>query len=185
MLALLHLARPYLLAAAIGASLAWSVKSLIAGRILAHERAAHARDSAQYAKTLKAISDASLTAQRKAERDRQTAEKKIEALDAQLTKEQQTHEADNLDYRTPLAAGTERLRIAVTHCAADDAAGVRGAAGTAGVDDEGATYADLDPAVAGRVFRVAGDDQREIDKLRALQAYVCAIRPETAGCEAR
>jgi hypothetical protein len=181
MLAFLQFARPYLLAAALGAMAAWSVKSLIAGRMLAHERAAHARDSEQYAKTLKAMSDAALAARQKAEKDRQTAAKKIEALDAQLTKEQQAHEADNLDYRTPLAAGTERLRIAVAHCSAD-ATGMRGAAGAAGVDNEAPAYADLDPAVAERVFRVAGDDQREIDKLRALQAYVCAIRPSTPGC---
>jgi hypothetical protein len=183
MLVFLQLARPYLVAAAIGATAAWSVKSLIAGRTLANERAAHARDSEQYTKTLKAISDASLAARQKAEKDRQTAEKKVEALDAQLTKEQQANEADNLDYRAPLAAGTERLRIAVAHYSAD-AAGVRGAASATGVDDEGPAYADLDPAVAERVFSVAGDDQREIDKLRALQAYVCAIRPDTPGCAA-
>lgn len=43
-----------------------------------------------------------------------------------------------------------------------------------------AVYADLDTATAQRVFAVAAADQREIDKLRALRRYVCAVRPETA-----
>ncbi|PPB80660.1 hypothetical protein B0O95_1301, partial [Mycetohabitans endofungorum] len=32
------------------------------------------------------------------------------------------------------------------------------------------------------IFAVAADDQREIDKLRALQRYVCTVQPQTAGC---
>ncbi|WP_411449123.1 lysozyme [Burkholderia pseudomallei] len=81
--------------------------------------------------------------------------------------------------------GTERLRVAVRHCTAAGGDGVPGASSAAGVGDGAAAYADVDAAVAERVFGVADDDQREIDKLTALQGYVCAVRPETPGCERR
>ncbi|KAG0162409.1 hypothetical protein DFQ30_002099 [Apophysomyces sp. BC1015] len=135
----------------------------------------------QYALNLKAISDAALAAERKALATSQAAAKKIEALDAQLTEERQVHEADSHHYRAALAAGTERLRVAVTNCSAgrDDVSSVTRATR---VGDGGAAYADLDRAVAERVFAVATDDQQQIDKLRALQGYMCAVRPQTAGC---
>jgi hypothetical protein len=145
----------------------------------AHAEAAAVRE--RHALELKAISDAVLAAERKASENRQAAAEKIEVLDAQLTKERQAHEADSRRYRAALAAGTERLRVAVRNCSTrgDD---LSGTASTASVDDGAAAYADLDPAIAQRVFAVAADDQREIDKLRALQRYVCAVRPQTAGC---
>ncbi|WP_414734284.1 lysozyme [Burkholderia pseudomallei] len=87
--------------------------------------------------------------------------------------------------RREQCAGTERLRVAVRHCTAAGGDGVPGASSAAGVGDGAAAYADVDAAVAERVFDVAGDDQREIDKLTALQGYVCAVRPETPGCERR
>lgn len=43
-------------------------------------------------------------------------------------------------------------------------------------------YADLDAAVAERVSAVAAGAQREIKKLRALQGYMCAVRPQTVSC---
>jgi hypothetical protein len=55
-------------------------------------------------------------------------------------------------------------------------------AGAAGVGDGAAAYADVDRATAERVFAVAADDQREIDKLKVLQAYVCAVRSDVPGC---
>lgn len=105
------------------------------------------------------------------------------AVDQRTTKERNEHEAENRSLRAALAAGTERLRVAVRNCTAAGRDGVPGASGTAGVGDGAAAYADVDAAVAERVFGVAGDDQREIDKLTALQGYVCAVRPETPGCE--
>ncbi|WP_338910708.1 lysis system i-spanin subunit Rz [Mycetohabitans rhizoxinica] len=130
---------------------------------------------------LKAISDAALAAERKAAENSQAAAKKIEALDVQLTKERQAHEADSRRYRAALAAGTERLRVAVANCSAGRD-NVSSATRTASVGDGATAYADLDAATAQRVFAVAAADQREIDKLRALQRYICAVRPETAEC---
>jgi hypothetical protein len=136
----------------------------------------------RHALDLKAISDAALAAERKALKNSQAAAQRIEALDAHLTKERQVHEADSRRYRAALAAGTERLRVAVRNCSTrgDD---LSGTASTASVDDGAAVYANLDPAIAQRVFAVAADDQREIDKLRALQRYVCVVRPGTIGCQ--
>ncbi|CBW74482.1 unnamed protein product [Mycetohabitans rhizoxinica HKI 454] len=145
----------------------------------AHAEAAVVRE--RHALELKAISNAVLAAERKASENRQAAAKRIEALDAQLTKERQAHETDSRRYRVALAAGTERLRVAVRNCSTrdDDLSGI---ASTASVGDGATAYADLDAAVAERFFAVAADDQREIDKLRALQRYVCTVRPATAGC---
>ncbi|WP_338911854.1 hypothetical protein [Mycetohabitans rhizoxinica] len=46
----------------------------------------------------------------------------------------------------------------------------------------GQGFAGRDPIPAQHVFAIADDDQREIKKLRALQGYVCAVRPETVDC---
>ncbi|RQR43340.1 hypothetical protein DIE19_36085 [Burkholderia sp. Bp9126] len=48
--------------------------------------------------------------------------------------------------------------------------------------DDATAIADLEPTVAERVFAIAGEDQREIDKRPALQADVCAVWPETQEC---
>nr|WP_246794666.1 lysis system i-spanin subunit Rz [Burkholderia perseverans] len=114
-----------------------------------------------------------------------TAASRAAAVDAKFTKERMGHEADNRRYRAGLVAGTERLRIAVSSCSATSPNGVSATAGTAGVGDGATAVAELDRATAERIFAVAGDDQREIDKLKALQDYVCAIRPGTLGCDSR
>lgn len=163
---------------AIGAGGAYTYEN----RELLAEQAAHAKDNERHASDLNAISKAALDAEQRAIDAHNKAEAAISAADAQITKEKDAHETDNRNYRAALAAGTERVRVAVTNCSAaggDDATGTPGAAG---VGNGAATYADLDRAVAERVFRVAGDDDNEISKVKALQAYVCAIRPATPGC---
>ncbi len=149
---------------------------------LERARAETATVQKQCAIDLKIISDTALAAERKTSENSQAAAKKIEALDAQLTKERQTHETDNRHYRAALTAGAERVRIAVANCSASRN-NLPSATRAASLDNVAATYADLDTATAKRIFSVAADDQQEIDKLRTLQGYVCAIRPETAGCQ--
>ncbi|MFY4696760.1 lysis system i-spanin subunit Rz [Burkholderia glumae] len=151
-------------------------------RNLALEQAGRAADAQQHAEDLLAISRAALDAERRASDAHDAAASQVAAVDAQMTKERMAHETENRNARAALAAGTDRLRVAVRNCSAADAGGVPRAAGVAGVGDGTATIADLDGATAERAFAVAGDDQREIDKLRALQAYVCAIRTTTPGC---
>ncbi|WP_144154420.1 lysis system i-spanin subunit Rz [Paraburkholderia sp. BCC1885] len=152
---------------------------------LATEKAAHAKDNEQHANDMLAVSRAALDGEQRAVDAHDKAEAAIAAADAQTTKEKDAHETDNRNYRAALAAGTQRVRVAVRNCSSASAANVSGAAGAASVGDGASASADLDPAVAERVFRVAGDDDNEISKVKALQAYVCAIRPATPGCDAR
>ncbi|KAG8153074.1 lysis system i-spanin subunit Rz [Burkholderia catarinensis] len=159
-----------------------SVEYLIGARQLADERAARAAGGQQHANDLTTISKAALDAEQRAIAAHDSAASQMAAVDAQLTKERTDHETENRSYRAALSAGTERLRIAVRNCTATGADGLPGTTGAAGLGDGAAAVADLDPAVAERAFAVAGDDQREIDKLKAVQGWVRAVRPATPGC---
>lgn len=173
----------YLLAALIGMATGAGVEHLISARRLADEQAARALDAQRHAEALSAISHAALDAEQRAIIAHDAAASAVAAADQRTTKERNEHEAENRSLRAALAVGTERLRVAVRHCTAADRDVVSGAASAAGVGDGAAAYADVDAAVAERVFGVAGDDQREIDKLTALQGYVCAIRPQSPECQ--
>jgi len=98
---------------------------------------------------------------------------KVAAIDKQFNDEVSQHANDVLVYRAQLASGAQRLSVHVASCVpASESAGAAGGA-------DGATAnADLAPAAADGVAEVAGDDQREIDKLTALQAYVHALEDE-------
>lgn len=176
-------ATPYLLAALFGMAAGAGVEHLIGARRLAEEQAARALDAQRHAEALGAMSRAALDAEQRATAAHDAAASAVAVADQRTTKERNEHEAENRSLRAALAAGTERLRVAVRNCTAADRDGLPAASSAAGVGDGAAAYADVDPAVAERVFGVAGDDQREIDKLTALQGYVCAVRPETPGCE--
>lgn len=175
-------AAPYLLAALLGMAAGAGVDHLVGVRRLADEQAARARAAQRHAEALGAISRAALDAEQRAIAAHDAAASAVAAVDQRTTKDRNEHEAENRSLRAALAAGTERLRVAVRNCTAAGRDGMPGASGTAGVGDGAAAYADVDAAVAERVFGVAGDDQREIDKLTALQGYVCAVRPETPDC---
>ncbi|KUY54296.1 lysis system i-spanin subunit Rz [Burkholderia sp. RF2-non_BP3] len=179
----LKFAWPYLLAALLGAAAGAGVEHLISARQLAHEQSARATDAQRHTDDLEAISRAALTAEQRAIAAHDAAASQVAAVDAQLTKERTDHETENRSLRAALAAGTDRLRVTVRNCTAAGSDGLPGATSAAGVGNGATAYADLDPAVAERVFGVAGDDQREIDKLRAVQGYVCAVRPATPGCQ--
>ncbi|AOI46343.1 MULTISPECIES: lysis system i-spanin subunit Rz [pseudomallei group] len=173
----------YLLAMLLGIAAGAGVDHLIGSRRLANEQAARASDAQRHAEALGAISRAALDAELRAIAAHDTAASAVAAVDQRTTKERIDHEAENRSLRAALAAGTERLRVAVRNCTAAGRDGASGASSAAGVGDGAAAYADVDATVAERVFGVAGDDQREIDKLTALQGYVCAIRPQTSGCQ--
>ncbi|MFD1556048.1 lysis system i-spanin subunit Rz [Paraburkholderia silviterrae] len=173
---------PYLIAALLGALAGAGCMHLVGSARLAAERAAHARDDEQHARDMLAVSRAALEGEQRAIDAHNVAQDALAAADAAITKEKDAHEADNRNYRSALAAGTERVRVAVRNCSATGSGDATGPSGAAGVGYGAAAVADLDPAVAERVFGVAGDDQREIDKVKVLQAYVCAVRPHTPGC---
>ncbi|KGC25790.1 lysis system i-spanin subunit Rz [Burkholderia pseudomallei] len=175
-------AAPYLLAALFGMAAGAGVEHLIGAHRLADEQAARALDARRHAETLGVISRAALDAEQRAIAAHDAAASAVAAVDQRTTKERNEHEAESRSLRAALAAGTERLRVAVRHCTAAGGDGLPGASSAAGVGDGAAAYADVDAAVAERVFGVAGDDQREIDKLRTLQRWTCVIRPQTPEC---
>jgi len=134
---------------------------------LATEKAAHASDiakiNAEDAKQLAA-----------ALANQHAAEGKVAAVEQQFNDEVSKHAKDSLDYRAQLASGAQRVRVRVASCmpgspADQSAASAGGANGTA-------AYGYLDGQVAASVFKVAADDQVEIDKLAGLQAYVKALQ---------
>jgi hypothetical protein len=134
-----------------------------------HQGAAHvnaqwsAEKTQEQAAHAKALS-AALTNQ-------QAAESKVAAIDKQFTDEVSRHANDILTLRAQLASGADRVRVHVASCAATGQS-----ASAAGRADGPAAIADLAPAAADGVADVAGDDQREIDKLVGLQNYVRAMQ---------
>lgn len=157
-----------LVAALLGAGISGGLVHKIDGTALAREQTSHQADLAKInAASAKALSDA-LAKQ-------QVAEGKVSDIEAQYNTEVSNHAKDSLDYRAQLASGAQRLRVHVTSCSV--AAPSKGASAAGSVDDAPAT-ADLDPTVASGIVQVAADDQAEIDKLAALQAYVKALQDQ-------
>jgi hypothetical protein len=134
-----------------------------------HQGAGHV--SAQWSAEKAATAQATAKALAAALANQQAAEVKVAAVEKQFNAEVSQHANDVLSYRAQLASGAQRMSVHVTHCAAAS----EGASATGGADGASAT-ADLAPAVADGLAEVAGDDQREIDKLTALQAYVRALQ---------
>lgn len=167
---------PYLIAFVIGMGLGVFARGTEDAKLLGIEKLAHAQD-------LQKVAAAAALADEKALTDQHAQEGQIATLDAQFTKEKQAHEADTRTYAAALAAGTQRMRIAVTGCTARGH-DVSAAPGAASVDDGPAAVADIAPATASGLVTYAGDDQRELDKLKALQAYVCSIRADLPACAA-
>jgi len=152
---------------------------------LASEKAAHARDNEQAVVNLKAVSDAAAQASAAAIAKQTSMQQANDSAQATIAKLQGEKNAADQKYRSALAAGTERVRVAVRSCQADSPASgsaVSGNPQSAGGSNDASTFADLDPTVAERVFGVAADDQREIDKLVKLQAWACTVKADAPGC---
>jgi hypothetical protein len=157
-----------LAAGAVGAALGFGTAHTIDGRTLAREQAAHQALIAQInAESAKALS-AALAKQQAAESD-------ISAIQKKFNDEVSQHAKDALDYRAQLASGAQRMRVHVTGCASSDSG--QGAAPTSSADGS-ATLGYLAPTVASGLVTVAADDQAEIDKLVALQAYVRTLQEQ-------
>jgi hypothetical protein len=107
--------------------------------------------------------------------NQQAAEGKVAAIEKSFNDEVSKHAQDSLDYRARLAAGVDRMRVRVADCSpavADQSPASPGRSYGA------AAYGYLDGQVASSVFKVVADDQAEIDKLTALQAYVRAMQAQ-------
>lgn len=156
-----------LLGIAIGAGVAHKLDVNHYDGQLATEKAAHAADLAKI--NAKAAQDLAT-----ALANQHAAEGKVATIEQQFNTEVTNHAKDNLAFQSQLASGAERLRVRVTSCVPGTPSGQSTAA--TGSTDGAAAYADVDPTVATGIVQVAADDQHEIDKLKALQAYVAALQ---------
>ncbi|EKT4522785.1 lysis protein [Pseudomonas putida] len=85
-------------------------------------------------------------------------------LDTQHTQERERANQTNASLRADVAAGQRRLSVLATSCAAGYA--------TASGLDHAEARAELDPAAAERIVRIANDGDDAIRQLSALQDYV-------------
>lgn len=105
------------------------------------------------------------TMQRAAESRRNT-QRLLAQLDTQHTEERERANQTNASLRAAVAAGQRRLSVLATRCTS-----VRAATGTSSMGDAEAR-AELDPAAAERIVRIANDGDEAIRQLNALQDYV-------------
>lgn len=139
------------------------------GALLSAEKAARATDIAKInAESAKQLQDA-LTRQ-------QATEGRVATIEQQFNEEVSKHASDVLDYRAQLASGAQRMRVRVVSC--NPAGGSGQSAAAPSSPDASAPSADLAPAVATGLVTVASDDQKEIDKLAALQKYVETLQQQ-------
>lgn len=161
---------PYLItgiaAGVVGIALGFGTAHTIGAAQLSAEKASHQSDLAK-------INAASAKAMADALAKQQTAEAQVGVVEKQFNDEVTKHAQDSLDFRNQLAAGTQRVRVRVASCTAPT--GGKGASSAGGTDGSPA-YGYLDGQVASSVFKVAADDQAEIDKLVALQSYVKTLQ---------
>lgn len=157
-----------LAAGAVGAALGFGTAHTIDGRTLAREQAAHQALIAQInAESAKALSAALA--------NQQAAEGKVAAVEHEFNQEVTKHAEDSLNYRARLSAGTDRVRVRIASCSPAAPGESPASAGSA----DGATaYGDIYGPTASGIFKVAADDQTEIDKLAALQAYVRTLQEQ-------
>lgn len=94
-------------------------------------------------------------------------------LDTQHTQERESANQTNASLRADVAAGQRRLSVLATSCAA------AGSATAAGLGHAEAR-AELDPAAAERIVRIANDGDDAIRQLNALQDYVRTACPGAA-----
>jgi predicted enzyme involved in methoxymalonyl-ACP biosynthesis len=158
-----------LLGIAIGAGTGYKLTASHYSAALATEKAAHASD-------LERVNAEAAQQLATALSKQQAAEGRVATVEQQFNTEVSKHAKDNLAYQSQLASGAQRLRVRVTSCVPSATAG-KGTAAASG-NDGTAAVADLDPTVATGVVQVAADDQHEIDKLKALQAYVAALQEQ-------
>lgn len=107
------------------------------------------------------------------ERSRKNTIKLLAQLDTQHTQERERANQTNADLRARVAAGDQRLSV-LAKCPV-----VRATSTTASLDHTEAR-AELDPAAAERIVRVANDGDDAIRALSALQEWVstaCQARP--------
>lgn len=104
------------------------------------------------------------------ERSRKTTIKLLSQLDTERTQERERENQVNASHRADVAAGQRRLSV-LAKCP------VVRATSTAASLDHAEARAELDPATAERIVRVANDGDDAIRALSALQEYVRTACP--------
>lgn len=95
---------------------------------------------------------------------RKNTQRLLAQLDTEHTQERERANQTNASLRAAVAAGQRRLSVLSTSCAA-------GPASATGLD-HGQARAELDPAAAERIVRIANDGDDAIRALSALQGWV-------------
>ena len=134
--------------------------------------AAESRLREEHALAMKAVSDAAAQAATDALAIQQHLTKKIAALDAAHTEEIERAKVENDRLRDDIRAGARRLSV-VAKCPAGGS-GLPSRSGGSGVD-HAATRAELDPAAADRIVRIANDGDAAIRQLAACQAFIMEV----------
>jgi hypothetical protein len=161
-----------LLLIGIGAGGAWQVQDWRMGEKLAEQAGLHKDDLAE-------ITNAA-AAQARTETDKRLAlEQQLAGQDQQHTRELSDAQRNQAVLRDRLA--TSDVRLSVLLDAADTASGsnVPSSPGAVGVV-HGAARAQLDPAHAQRILAITGDGDQGLIALRACQAYVRTVVPDSA-----
>lgn len=139
----------------------WRAAELRFGEQIAALKLQHEREH------LEASQAVAAELQRRAEQ-RQRLEADLQAIDEQRFGELRHAQAINDQLTADLAAARQRLRVSITRASCSATGLPAGTAGT-GVDD-GAEYAELHPATAADLARLAGDADQCAMKLAAFQS---------------
>lgn len=139
---------------------AWIWRGSIAAANLAAVQLQHEQERGQ-------ISQAVAAELAKREKQRQALQQQLDDIDQQHYGELRHAQEVNGQLSAQLAAARQRMRVPIV--AADRFADVPVGTGSAGVDD-GAQYADIQPAAAADLARLAADADACAVKLTALQA---------------
>ena len=101
---------------------------------------------------------------------REDMDRRVNLIDAEHFKELSNAKSENDKLRRDLAAGTKRVRVAVSQC---------DPAGASGVDNAAAT-AELDGSLAESMVGIAADGDESIRQLTALQQWAKTVTGSTA-----
>ncbi|WP_454833296.1 lysis system i-spanin subunit Rz [Pseudomonas veronii] len=161
-----------LLAMVLSAAGTWQVQDWRMGKKLAEQVNLHQMDLAE-------ITNAA-SAQARAEQDKRLAlEQQLAGQDQQYTRELSDAQRNQAVLRDRLATSDVRLSVLLDVADSASSCNVPATPGAVGVV-HGAARAQLDPAHAQRILAITGDGDQGLIALRACQAYVRTIAPDSA-----
>ena len=153
-----------------GAAAGWAVNGWRLGRELAAIKQQHAEQ-------LAADTQVANAAFREQQQARQQLENKLSLLDQQRYGELQNAQANTDRLSADLADARQRMRVTITASSCQQLSGAGKAAGADRMDD-GTVVADIQPATAADLARLAGDADACAVKLTALQGWALEITKE-------